>query len=193
MSKSGKHILDDVEDETQVLEQQAPHTRIRGKLFQIIFEAETPLGRAFDFMLLWAIVLSVLVVVLESVSSVRQQYGALLTTAEWVFTLLFTLEYFCRIICVRYPWQYIRSFFGLVDLLSIIPTYLSLIIPGAQLLLVIRAIRLLRVFRLLKLARYTEESKVLVTALRASLPKITVFIGGVPFSGADHGLTHVSH
>jgi voltage-gated potassium channel len=145
-------------------------------LHEIIFEAETPAGRAFDFVLLGCIILSVLAVVLESVGSLRTAYGDILVTVEWAFTILFTVEYLLRLLSVRRPLRYARSFFGIVDLLAIVPSYLSLFLPGSHYLLVIRILRLLRVFRILKLSEYLVEADVLVRALRASRFKISVFL-----------------
>ncbi|MBE7555709.1 MAG: ion transporter [Anaerolineales bacterium] len=146
------------------------------KLHEIIFEADTPAGKAFDFALLWCIMLSILAVMLESVTSVRAQYSAILHIIEWAFTLLFTLEYLLRLLSVQRPLRYAVSFFGIVDLLSIIPTYLSILVPGSQYLLVIRILRLLRIFRILKLGEYLHEADTLIRALRASRYKITVFL-----------------
>lgn len=154
-------------------------TPIRDKIHEIIFEAETPGGKAFDLVLITTIVLSVAAVMLDSIASVRLRIGPYLYIAEWVFTLMFTVEYLLRLICVRHPLRYATSFFGLVDLMAILPTYVSLVLPGGQSLLVIRAFRLLRVFRVLKLASYIGEANLLHTALRASGPKITVFLVGV--------------
>jgi voltage-gated potassium channel len=148
----------------------------KNQLHEVIFEADTPWGKGFDIGLLIAIVLSVFVVILESVSFIQQEYGELLYTLEWVFTILFTLEYLARIIIVTKPWKYVTSFFGVIDLLSILPTYLSLFVLGAQSLLVIRSIRLLRIFRILKLTRFIGEASLLGDALRASREKITVFL-----------------
>jgi voltage-gated potassium channel len=142
----------------------------------VIFEADTPAGKAFDVVLLWSILLSVAAVLLESVESIRANHGRALYAAEWFFTILFTAEYIVRLICVRRPVLYARSFFGIVDLLSILPTYISLFIGGSQALIVIRALRLLRVFRIFKLARYVGEASVLLKALRASRAKVTVFL-----------------
>lgn len=149
------------------------------KLYTVIFEADTKAGKLFDVALLWTIVLSVLVVLLESDQTISRDYRTYLQVAEWVFTILFTLEYILRIVSVEKPIRYIGSFFGIVDFLSIVPTYLSLFVPGSQFLLVIRAIRLLRVFRVLKLVRYSQESQILLKALSASRAKITVFLGAV--------------
>lgn len=151
-------------------------TDLRGRLHEVIFEADTPAGKAFDVVLLVAILASVLAVILESVNSIRIEHRQLLRQAEWAFTILFTLEYALRLATVRRPIRYAFSFYGLVDLLSIIPTYLSLLLPGTQSLLVIRALRLMRVFRVLKLARFVGEGEVIQAALRASMPKITVFL-----------------
>lgn len=148
----------------------------RERLHEIIFEAETPAGRAFDLVLLWSISLSVLVVLLESVASVREQYGDLLIALEWFFTIIFTIEYLLRLIAVRQPRAYATSFYGIVDLIAILPTYISLLIPGTQYLLVVRVLRLLRIFRVLKLADYLDEAGILVRALRASSRKISVFL-----------------
>ena len=154
-------------------------TKRRARLHEVIFESDTPAGRYFDLALIWLIVLSVATVVLESVSEVREQYGKLLYALEWLFTLLFTVEYFLRLLSVRRPLRYARSFFGVIDLLAIIPTYLSIFVPGSHYLLVIRILRLLRVFRLLKLSEYVAEADTLRRALRASSRKISVFISAV--------------
>ncbi|MCB0663668.1 MAG: ion transporter, partial [Saprospiraceae bacterium] len=123
----------------------------REKLHEIIFEADTPEGKAFDVVLLIGIIASVLVVMLESISAYQVEYREFFFWLEWIFTILFTIEYLLRIYSVRSPWKYITSFFGIVDLLAIIPTYLSLVVAGTHFLLVIRALRLLRVFRIFKL------------------------------------------
>jgi len=153
----------------------------RQRIFEIIFETETPLGKAFDVALLIAICVSVVAVILESVGSINRSYRAELRVLEWMLTLTFTVEYALRLICVRRPWRYALSFFGIVDLLAILPTYLTLVLPGAsaQSLLVIRGLRLLRVFRVFKLARYLNESQLLVEALKASARKIFVFLMAV--------------
>jgi voltage-gated potassium channel len=151
----------------------------RERLHEVIFEADTPAGKAFDVALLWAIALSVLAVMLESVRELRESYGGALRAAEWGFTVLFTVEYVLRLACVERPGRYARSFFGVVDLLAVLPTYLSLVITGAQSLLVVRALRLLRLFRIFKLGRYVGQVQTLKAALKASIPKITVFLGTV--------------
>ncbi|WP_224998137.1 ion transporter [Cesiribacter sp. SM1] len=151
----------------------------RKKLYIIIFESDTWGGKLFDVVLLVLILLSILTVVLESVSSIQEQYGSLLVALEWFFTIAFTIEYILRLISAGYPWRYIFSFYGLVDLLSILPTYINLIYSGTRFLLVIRGLRLLRIFRVLKLSRYLGEAQTLQLALRNSVYKIIVFIGAV--------------
>lgn len=158
---------------------QKPAAGIRLRLHEIIFESDTPAGKAFDVSLIWAISISVGLVMLESMREMRQAYGSWLIIGEWLFTILFTVELFLRLIAVRNPLKYLFSFFGLVDLLAIIPTYLSLLFPGSQGLLVVRAFRLLRVFRIYKLSNYLGEAQVLQNALKASRHKITVFLVAV--------------
>ena len=160
--------------ETEFKEQAASNWR--KKVYEIVFEAETPAGRGFDIALISLILLSVLAVFLESVRGIREILGPELYTAEWIFTILFTLEYLLRLVSVRRPLRYALSFYGLVDLLAILPTYVSLVVPGTQYLLVIRILRLLRIFRILKLTSYISEGRVISTALRASRQKITVFL-----------------
>lgn len=149
---------------------------LRRRLHEIIFEADTASGKAFDVALLVTILLSVAAVMLESVEAIDERHHGLLVAAEWTFTGLFTIEYMIRLSVVRRPTAYARSFFGIVDLLAILPTYLALFFGGAQSLLVVRAFRLVRVFRVFKLARYVGEAGVLRTALLASGPKIIVFL-----------------
>lgn len=153
-----------------------PHESWRKRIYEIVFEAETREGKAFDITLIWLILASVLVVIFESVKSVREDYGQLIFLVEWFFTLLFTFEYILRLISVRRPVRYIFSFYGLIDLLAIVPTYISLIVPGTQYLLTIRILRLLRIFRILKLTEYISEAKVITSALSASRRKISVFL-----------------
>lgn len=152
---------------------------LRERLYLIIFEAETPVGRAFDITLLLVIVGSVIAVSLESVAAFESRFGGLLRALEWAFTLLFTVEYGLRLYCARRRLHYALSFFGIVDLLSLLPTFLSLVFTGVQSLLVIRALRLLRMFRVLKIMRHMGEANTLMTALRSSVPKISVFLGAV--------------
>lgn len=151
----------------------------RRRLHEIIFEADTPAGRLFDIALIASILCSVLAVMLDSVPEIRAVYGGELYALEWFFTLLFTLEYLLRLFCIGRPLKYAGSFFGLVDLLSIVPTYVSLLIPGSQYLLTIRILRILRIFRILKLAQYVGEANHLLRALANSRRKITVFLFAV--------------
>jgi voltage-gated potassium channel len=151
----------------------------RTRLNKIIYESDTPAGRAFDKILIAAIVASVALVMLESVPSVRAQHGLLLRALEWSFTGLFTFEYFLRLIAGPRPLRYVFSFYGLVDLFSILPTYLSAFIPGAISFLALRVFRLLRIFRIFKLSSYLGEAEVLQRALRAGRPKIIVFLTAV--------------
>lgn len=148
----------------------------RDKLYEIIFHADTQAGKNFDVILLITIILSVLIVMLDSVKELHLNYTRIFMYGEWFFTILFTLEYFTRIIITRKPLDYIRSFYGIIDLLSILPTYLSLVITGSHYLLVIRIFRMLRVFRILKLSRYLRASQVLQISLRQSKYKIIVFL-----------------
>jgi voltage-gated potassium channel len=151
----------------------------RRRLFVVIFESDTRAGRLFDIVLLWAIVISVLVVMLDSVAGISARYGTLFNVLEWGFTLLFTVEYLGRLACVKRPVRYARSFFGIVDLMAVLPTYLALFFPGLHSLIDIRLLRLLRVFRILKLTEYIHEYRKLGSALQASRRKIMVFIGTV--------------
>ncbi|MEX1326059.1 MAG: ion transporter [Desulfobacterales bacterium] len=153
--------------------------RLRASLHEIIFEADTPAGKVFDVLLIASIVASVVLVMLDSVSSIQINYGELLYLGEWFFTLLFTVEYFLRLFCVGRPLAYARSFFGVVDLLAVLPTYLSIFFPGTQYFLVIRILRVLRIFRVLKLVTYVGETRLLMQALSASRRKITVFLFAV--------------
>ncbi|WP_020532885.1 ion transporter [Flexithrix dorotheae] len=148
----------------------------RLKIHEIIFEADTFWGKTFDVVLLIGILLSVLIVCLESVVEIRAKYGHILKIAEWTFTIMFTAEYLARVLSVVRPSKYIFSFFGLIDILSIIPTYLGIFFAGAHTLLVLRIFRLIRVFRIFKLVRYVGEAKQLGMALRASWAKISVFL-----------------
>lgn len=150
--------------------------RWRRELYRIIFEHDTPAGKLFDVALIAAILASVAAVMLESVAAVRARSGPALRTAEWIFTILFTLEYGTRLVSARRAGRYARSFFGLIDLLSILPTYLSVLVPGGQALAVVRVLRVLRVFRVLKLARFVGSEKLMLRALRASGYKIAVFL-----------------
>lgn len=148
----------------------------RSRMHEIIFEADTPAGRAFDIILLLSIVASVIAVMLDSVGAIHKKYGGALYTIEWFFTIQFTIEYILRLICVGRPARYATSFFGIVDLLAVVPTYVSLLVPGSQYLLVIRILRVLRIFRVLKIVQYVSEAELLLHALRSSRRKVTVFL-----------------
>ncbi|MEQ8859386.1 MAG: ion transporter [Pseudomonadales bacterium] len=145
----------------------------------VIFEAHTPAGKAFDVGLIIAILVSVVAVMLDSVAWIHDRFGNWLYAAEWFFTVAFTIEYALRLWCIQNKALYARSFYGIVDLLGILPTYLSLFVVGTQYLLVIRVLRVLRVFRVLRMVRYVGEARMLADALRASRRKITVFISTV--------------
>lgn len=176
---------------------------IKEKLHEIIFEADTPAGKLFDLVLLVAILVSVILVILESVESLRNNYEEFFSKSEWTFTIIFSLEYVLRIIITKKPLRYIFSFYGMVDLLSVLPSYIGFIVTGSESLLVIRSIRLIRVFRILKLSRYIGEADMLWTALMGSKRKILVFLFAVitatlilgtimyMVEGAENGFTSI--
>ncbi|MGB9939463.1 ion transporter [Methanosarcina sp.] len=153
-----------------------PDNDWRNTLYTTIFEADTPAGKLFDEILILSILLSVIVVMLDSVRETSALYGDLFYSLEWIFTILFTVEYLLRLVCVGLPIRYATSFFGIIDLIAILPTYFSLFLPGSEYLLVIRSLRLLRIFRVLKLAKYLSEADLLIRALHASRRKITLFL-----------------
>lgn len=185
------------------LPDKAPLISWRAQMHEIIFEADTPAGKAFDVLLIICILGSVLAVMLDSVKGIRLAYGSFLTAAEWFFTLLFTIEYLLRLFSVGKPLKYATSFFGVVDLLAVVPTYISLVLPGTHYLLVIRVLRILRIFRILKLVQFLSEAKLLMQALRASGRKIIVFLFAVltmviifgslmyMIEGEEHGFTSI--
>lgn len=151
----------------------------RKKLHEIIYEADTPSGKLFDVLLFIAILGSIILVMLESIKSFDLKYHAIINYAEWVITILFTIEYILRIISVKQPLKYVFSFYGIIDFLSTIPKYISLLFGGIHALAALRALRLLRIFRILKLGRYLGASNTLVSALKASRVKISVFLFAV--------------
>lgn len=151
----------------------------RLSLYTIIFEADTRAGRAFDIALIWAILISVAVVMLDSVATVRARAGTTLTAIEWGFTLLFSVEYVARLACVRRPLRYATSVFGVIDLLAVLPTWLALFVPELHSFIDVRILRLLRIFRVLKLGEYVAEHRALGAALRASRRKILIFLSFV--------------
>ncbi len=156
-----------------------PKSGLRERLFVVIFEADTRAGRWFDFTLIAAILVSVAVVMLDSVSQIGDRYGTTLQTLEWLFTVVFTIEYVVRLACVKHPLRYVRSFYGIVDLLAILPSYAAFFMPELHALFDLRLLRLLRIFRLLKLAAYVEEYSILGHALLASRRKIVIFLSVV--------------
>lgn len=148
----------------------------RERLHETIYEANTPAGRIFDISLLALILLSILVVILDSIQEWNARYGKLFNLLEWIFTIAFTIEYILRLVSIRKPWKYVFSFLGMIDLLAIIPSYLSIFIRGSESLLVFRALRLLRVFRIFKLSHFLSEMKFLGVAMKGSLRKISIFM-----------------
>jgi len=158
------------------LKNQQHKTSWKHRVHEIIYEADTKAGKIFDVILLIVIITSVLLVMLESVDSINKEYSAFLNTAEWGITILFSVEYLLRVITIKKPTKYIFSFYGIIDLLSTIPKYLSIILVGSHNLAALRALRLLRVFRILKLARYIGASNRLLIALKSSKAKIAVFL-----------------
>lgn len=148
----------------------------QARLHEVIYESNTKAGKTFDILLLFFILASIAVVMLDSVQSLHQKYGDLFFALEWAFTILFTVEYILRLICIKRPFLYATSFLGLIDLLAIIPSFLSIFYAGAQSLLVLRALRLLRIFRIFKLTHFLTEMQFLGTAIRGSLKKISIFM-----------------
>ena len=175
----------------------------RRTLFTVIFEADTRAGLWFDLALIAVIVTSVLVVILDSVQPIREQWRPLFNVLEWVFTILFTLEYLARLSCVNKPLRYATSFYGVIDLLALLPTFLVAFAPEMAYLIDVRILRLLRVFRIFKLSRYSVEYRALVMAVASSRRKITVFVGFVMLvvlvmgtlmyvvEGPQHGFTSI--
>ena len=175
----------------------------RARLHEIVFEADTPSGRVFDVALFVVITLSVMTVILDSSPGLAAEWGAVFRVAEWVFTVIFTVEYVMRLLAVRRPLRYALSFFGIVDLLALLPSYISLFLPSGRYLLVVRVLRLLRIFRVLKLGKFLSEGAILGQALRASRHKISVFlatvltlvvlIGALMYvvEGEEHGFTSI--
>ncbi|RYZ57868.1 MAG: ion transporter, partial [Chitinophagaceae bacterium] len=158
------------------MSQQQSKSDWRSKLHQVIYESSTPAGKLFDVLLLLFILASIAIVMLDSVPSLHQKYGDFFYTLEWIFTFLFTIEYILRLLSIKKPIRYTMSFLGIIDLLAIIPSYLSVFVAGAQSLLVLRALRLLRVFRIFKLTHYLSEMAFLGSAMRASIKKIFIFM-----------------
>lgn len=199
-SAAGPAITDEVPVELRFGK---PDHGWRLKLYSIIFESETRAGRWFDLALIAVILVSVGVVVLDSVQPIRTRWGAVFGVLEWFFTLIFTLEYIARLACLKRPLRYAMSFYGVVDLLALLPTYLAILVPGLSVLIDVRILRLLRIFRIFKMSRYAAEYRTLVTALAASRRKIMVFVGFVLMvvlvlgtlmyvvEGPQHGFTSI--
>ncbi|WP_372794249.1 ion transporter [Lutibacter sp.] len=187
------------------MKQQVKKTHWKSKLHDIIYEADTPAGKWFDIILILVIIVSIILVMLESVEGFDNKYHNLLNISEWIITILFSLEYIARIISIKKPSNYVFSFYGIIDFLATIPMYLSLFFIGTQALIALRALRLLRVFRILKLTRYLGASVNLISALKASRIKISVFLfsvlvitiilGTVMYliEGPQNGFTSIPH
>ncbi|MDX2443865.1 MAG: ion transporter [Bacteroidales bacterium] len=177
--------------------------QLKEKIYRIIFGADTKAGKDFDIFLLFLIIFSIIAVILDSIPEIHLKYGKALYITEWVITFFFTVEYILRIWVVKHPAKYIFSFYGIIDLLAILPSFLGLFLSGAHGLIIIRALRLLRIFRLFKLTRYTSEANSLILALKASWTKISVFLFAVMtivivigtlmylIEGEEHGFTSI--
>lgn len=173
------------------------------QLHEVIYESETKAGKTFDIILLFCIFASIMVVMLDSVQALKAKYGQIFYALEWFFTVLFTIEYILRLICIKRPRKYVFSVLGVIDLLAIIPSYLSIIVSGAQSLLVLRALRLLRIFRIFRLVHFLSEMQFLSHAIKNSLRKISIFIlfvlttvvilGSIIYlvEGEEHGFTSI--
>lgn len=151
----------------------------RTRIFQVIFESDTPLAKGFDIALIVMILASVLVVMLDSVVAYRIEYGELFYWLEWGFTILFTIELATRLYCLERPWMYLKSFYGVIDVIAILPTWLILIMPGAQSLVIVRLLRVLRIFRVLRLMQFVGEARLLIDALKRSIRQIFLFFFGI--------------
>ncbi len=163
------YIIDDDQEPS-------PEAGWREKLFNIMYRSDTRAGKLFDVMLLAGILLSVVVVLLDSMPYFHARYASFLYILEWSFTILFVIEYALRILCVKNEWRYIFSLMGIIDFLAILPTFLSLLYVGSQYLLVVRSLRLLRIFRIFKLWHYIDDSRFIVKALLSSYRKINIFL-----------------
>lgn len=180
-----------------------PAGGLRRRMYEVIYESETPAGRAFDKLIIVAILVSVGIVIADSVPVLHQRWRTFFNVAEWFFTALFTAEYLARLVSVQRPWRYARSFFGIVDLLAVLPTYLALFFPATHALIDVRILRLLRIFRVFKLTDYVVEYQLLGEALAASRRKILVFLSAVLMvvlvlgtllyvvEGPEHGFTDI--
>jgi len=203
MAVHAAQALPEVQFESESHQFGKPAAGWRRRLHEIVFESDTPAGKLFDIALIIAVLLSVAAVMADSVAPIAQRHKTLLDTLEWVFTLLFTLEYIARLACVERPLRYARSFFGVVDLVAVLPTYLAAFFPDAALLIDVRILRLLRVFRIFKLTAYLSEFRLLGEAMAASMRKIMVFLSVVLMivlivgtlmyliEGPQHGFTSI--
>lgn len=153
-----------------------PRSALQNQLNEVIFGTETPAGKRFDIFLIVTILLSVLIVIADSINVFHQRYDLLLTRAEWLFTILFTLEYIARLYCAPHPWRYAKSFYGVIDFLSIIPTYIALIFPAAHYALIVRLLRVMRLFRVLRLLRYSTDANLLLRSIWQSRRRIQIFL-----------------
>lgn len=158
------------------MENTSNNTSLKEKLFQIVFEADTTAGKTFDLFLIAAIVFSIIIVMLDSVSNIWEEHAHILSIIEWILTILFTIEYALRLLITRKPFKFAFSFYGIIDLLSCLPAYLALFATAGSGLIVIRALRLLRLFRVLKLTRYVNAGNLIWEALKASRYKISIFL-----------------
>jgi voltage-gated potassium channel len=198
-----EHPTHDYNAESDAAHFGKPRGGWRLKLFRIVFESDTPAGRLFDAIVIVAILASVVAVIADSIASVSTRHGGALDGIEWFFTVLFTIEYLARLACIERPLRYARSFFGLVDLAAVLPTYLAIFFPEAQVLLDVRILRLVRVFRIFKLTRYLAEVRLLGRAMANSMRKILVFLSVVVMvvlvvatlmyviEGPDNGFTSI--
>ncbi len=152
------------------------HKRFRKRVHEALFETNTAVGRLFEIILLGLIILSIIIVIFETVPSIQKEYRSVLIFLEWMMTIVFTAEYILRIYTANFPWRYVKGFYGIVDLISIIPTYLGLFIVGSHSMSIVRALRLLRVFRIFKLTKYLSQGQMIVDALKASRTKISIFM-----------------
>lgn len=189
--------------EFYLMENRTPRQDWRYKVYTIIYQSDTFYGKLFDVCLLCAILVSVIVVMLDSVARIHQRYGDILYILEWFFTVLFTIEYILRLLCIRKPMAYALSKLGVIDVLAIVPTYISFFVAGSQYLLVVRALRLLRIFRIFKLWHFLDEGRFLIGAIYASLRKISIFmlfvviltiiIGSLMYliEGGEHGFVSI--
>jgi voltage-gated potassium channel len=178
-------------------------TGFRLRIHETLFESESRVGRLFHIALIWSIIISTLCVILESVESIREVAGEALIFLEWTFTVMFTVEYGLRIISVRVPWRYMTSFYGIIDLMAILPTYLSILLPGFNVFLIARTLRLLRIFRIFKMVPYLRDAYILTEALKTSKRKIFLFVyslivlalimGSMMYviEGEEHGFTSI--